>query len=149
VDTSLISAASGLLGATIGGLTAFGTNWTVQRAQIRAKALDDQIKKRERLFEQFITESSRLFGEALTHENNEITPFVPLYANIANLRLVATRAVIEAAEAVMHLIIETNLAPNRTLREFGGVTDASKKRLDFLLHFSEACRRELADLAWH
>ena len=149
MDTSLISAASGLLGATIGGLTAFGTNWTVQRAQIRAKALEDQVKKRERLFEQFITESSRLFGDALTHETSEITPFVPLYAIIANLRLVATRPVIEAAEAVMQVIIETNLAPNRTLREFGGVADADRERMDFLLHFSEACRRELADLAWH
>jgi len=40
-----------------------------------------------------------------------------LYALIANMRLLASNDVVAAAEEVLDVIIETYLAPNRSLHE--------------------------------
>jgi hypothetical protein len=79
----------------------------------------------------------------LSHEKNDVTSLVQLYAIVAKMRLFTSREIVVAAEDVMRAITETYLAPNRrTLRELHSF--AQEGGMDFLLAFGEACREDLS-----
>lgn len=141
MDTAYVSAFFGLAGAVIGGLTSFATTWLTQSAQLREKHQDATRTTLHNLFGAFITEASRLHADALTHEKDDVADLVQLYALIARMRLLVSKPVVIAAEQVLRSIVETYLAPNRSLHEIRELAEAGK--MDFLVDFSEACRREL------
>jgi hypothetical protein len=62
VDTAYISALFALGGATIGGLTLFGSSWLTQRTQLRFSHHETIKAKREELYADFVDEASRLYG---------------------------------------------------------------------------------------
>ena len=95
-----------------------------------------------RLFSDFIREASRLYADALSHQKDDATDLVGLYALIGRMRLVSPPRIVNAAEEAMKGIVEAYLEPNRTLREIR--TLAQKGELDFLLKFGEECRAHLA-----
>ena len=142
MDTPLITALFGIVGVAIGGFTSFATSWFIHRAQLREKHREAERSKRESLFDAFIVEASRLFGDALSHEKDDVTDMVKLYALAAQMRLTSSQKVIAAAESTMRMIAETYLAPNRTLHEMHEF--ARRGGLDFLVEFSQACREDLA-----
>ena len=141
MDAAYLSAFFGLAGAIIGGLTSFATTWLTQQAQIRERQRDAARTVRQNLFSAFITEASRLYADALSHEKDDIADLVQLYALIAKMRLLASRHVVTAAEQVLDSIVETYLAPNRSLHEMRIL--AQEGKMSFLVDFGEACRMEL------
>ena len=145
MDTAFLTALFGLVGVAIGGLTSFATSWLVQRAQLRHKEMQADRARREHLFREFIAEASRLYGDALSHEKDDVSDLVRLYALVAQMRLICSSPVVAAAEKTMDRICETYLAPNRTLREMR--VFAQQGGLDFLVEFGEACRAELEQRA--
>jgi hypothetical protein len=142
LNPAYISAFAALAGAAIGGLTSFGTAWLTQRAQLRNAHREAERAKLEVLYNDFITEAARLFGDSLTHQTDDITNMIRLYALIGRMRLVSARAVIDAAVRVEDNILETYLGPNRSLHELRDF--AHKGGMNFLTEFSEACREDLA-----
>jgi hypothetical protein len=142
MDSSVLSALSGLGGVVVGGLTSFATSWFVQQAQLREKHLEQERSKRESLFGEFFGEASRLYGDALSHEKDDVTDLVKLYALVAQMRLGCSQRVVAEAERTMDAIIATYLAPNRTLHEMRAY--AQQGGMNFLVGFSEACRDDLA-----
>ena len=94
----------------------------------------------------FTTTSSRRLRAAsqiaLTHQADDVTNLVRLYALIGRMRLVSARAVIVAAERIEAKIFENYLGPNRTIQELREV--ARKDGMNFLTEFGEACREDLA-----
>jgi hypothetical protein len=147
LDAAYVSALFGLVGVGIGGLTSFTTSWFTQEAQIRDRHLEAERQKREKLFNDFIAEASRLYADALSHEKDDIADLVQLYALMARMRLLTSRDVVAAAQQVMDTIIDTYLQPNRTLHELRAL--AEKGGMNFLTDFAEACRLELIDPARH
>jgi hypothetical protein len=141
LDAAYLSAFFGLAGAIIGGLTSFATTWLTQQAQIRERQRDAARTTRQNLFGAFITEASRLHADALSHEKDDVADVVQLYALIAKMRLLASRPVVTAAEQVLQSIVDTYLAPNRTLHELRILAEDGK--MNFLVDFGEACRLEL------
>jgi hypothetical protein len=141
LDAAYLSAFFGLAGAIIGGLTSFATTWLTQQAQIRERQRDAARTTRQNLFGAFITEASRLHADALSHEKDDVADVVQLYALIAKMRLLASRPVVTAAEQVLQSIVDTYLAPNRTLHELRILAEEGK--MNFLVDFGEACRLEL------
>ncbi|MCW3477242.1 hypothetical protein [Limobrevibacterium gyesilva] len=142
MDSAYVSALAALAGATIGGLTSFATSWVTQRAQLRHAHREAERTRLEALYSDFITEASRLFGDALTHQTDDVTALVRLYAMVGRMRLISDRAVVDAAVRVEDTIIATYLGPNRTLHEM--MDYARKGGMDFLNEFGEACRKDLA-----
>jgi hypothetical protein len=140
LDPAYLSALSALAGATIGGLTSFATSWTTQWTQFRHAHREAEKAKLETLYNDFIAEASRLYGDALTHQTEEITGLVQLYALLGRMRLVSDRLVVVAAMRAVDIIIETYLGPNRTLHEMM----THKDELDFLTDFGDAARKSLA-----
>jgi hypothetical protein len=88
------------------------------------------------LYKQFIDEASRLYADALVHDQAEISALVSVYALIGRMRVVSTPAVIEKAEEVIRTIVDTYFAPNKTFPEL---------RIDPQRAFSEQCREDLSN----
>jgi hypothetical protein len=109
LNPAYISALSALASATIGGLTSFATTWTTQRIQLQNARREAEKTALGGLYSEFITESARLFADAPTHQTEEITVLVQLYAKVGRMRLVSDRSVIVAAMRVEDKIIETYL----------------------------------------
>jgi hypothetical protein len=145
LNQAYISALAALAGALIGGLTSFATSWLTQRTQLRHAHREAESAELKTLYNDFITEASRLFVDALTHNTDELTGLVGLYAMVGRMRLVSDQPVIETAMRVGEMIIETYLGPNRTMHEL--MDHAKKGNLNFLVEFSNACRNDLAGRA--
>jgi hypothetical protein len=137
-----ISALVGLAGVAIGGFASFATAWITHRSQVREKQRETEVAKREKLFLDFIAEATRLYGDAVSHQKDDVSDLVLLYALVAQMRLISSRPVVDAAERAMARIVETYLTPNRSLSEMRDL--AHSGAMNFLLDFGEACRAELA-----
>ena len=97
MNPAYISALSALAGALIGGLTSFATSWLTQRAQIINARREGEKAKLEALYSDFIAEATRVMGDALTHQTDDLTALMQLYALVGRMRLVSERTVINAA----------------------------------------------------
>jgi hypothetical protein len=101
--------------------------------------------RRQKLYKQFIDEASKLYADALVHDRAELSALVSVYALISRMRVVSSPAVIEKAEAVVHLIIDTYFTPNKTLSGFRELMNGHA--VHPLRTFSEECPTELHALS--
>jgi hypothetical protein len=141
MDQSLLTALAALAGALIGGLASLGSSWLTQSIQQRTRAHEHNRARREALFTDFINEASRVYGDALSHEKDDVLDMIQLYAIVGRIRLISCDRVVKAAEKTMDAIIDAYLAPNKTLHELR--TMMTEGKMDFLVEFSEAGRYEL------
>ncbi|SHK33626.1 hypothetical protein SAMN05444159_3024 [Bradyrhizobium lablabi] len=140
MNGAYISAIAALAGSGIGAIASFATTWLSQDAQERARRVAQRAARREHVYGEFIEEASKLFTDALTHELEDPSKFVRLYALVGRLRLLAPADVIASAEQVMQHIVETYYLPNR---DFSNPQDRPRDDIDVLRGFSEACREDL------
>jgi len=126
-----ISALAALAGAMIGGLTSFAAGREARTAKLEA------------LYNEYISLAAGLYADALTHQTDELSKLVPLYALGSRMRLVSARAVTDAAIRIDDAILQTYMAPNRTLQEARQLVKEGEMK-DLLIAFSEACREDLA-----
>ena len=143
MNPAYISALSALAGAIIGGLASFGTSWITQRTQLRHAHREAEKAKLEALYNDFITEATRLLADSLTHQTEDVANQVRLYAMVGRMRLISDRPVIDAAVRVEDTIIEHYLGPNLSLQQVMDYAHGGGR--DFLTEFSEACRKDLAN----
>jgi hypothetical protein len=141
MDSAYLPALAALAGSAIGGLTSLGSAWLSQNRQDRAKRILQDKGRRQKLFKQFIDEASKLYADALAHDEAEVAALVSVYALISQMRVLSSSAVVEAAEAVVRMIVETYFAPNKTFPEVRKLVNS--RAIDPLRIFSEECRTEL------
>jgi hypothetical protein len=143
MNSSVISAVAALGGAVIGGLTSIAASWMTQQLRVRAKQLAQHKQRRIKLYNEFIEEASKLFVDALEHETPNPSAMVGLYTTISRMRILSSAAVIECAEKVGDVIVDTYLAPKMTPDE---LRETLKSRtfhsFDYLRDFSKVCRAE-------
>jgi hypothetical protein len=144
MDSAYLPAVAALAGSTIGGLTSFASAWLSQNRQVRARRLSQTKARRQKLYKQFIDEASKLYADALVHDNLEVSVLVSIYALISRMRVLSSSAVVEKAEVVVHIIVEAYVSPNKTFPELRGLM--SNHAIDPLRAFSEECRAELQAL---
>jgi len=141
MDAAYISAFAALAGSAIGGLTSFATSWTTQQAQARAQRLAAERDSRAALFGRFLEEAAKLYADALQNQRDEMSGLISIYALTNRIRLISSERVVESADTVCRIIVDTYLAPNLTLEDMR--TNWIDKHIDPLRDFSEACRLEL------
>ena len=141
MDAAYISALAALAGTAIGGLTSFTTSWMTQQAQARAQRIANEREKREALFGRFLEEAAKLYADALQNQRDDTSGLIGIYALANRIRLIATPRVIESADTVTRIIMDTYLAPNLTLEEVRA--QSFEPHVDPPRDFSEACREEL------
>src|SRR5580700_8451624 len=84
MNAAYISAFAALAGSLIGGLTTFAAAWVTQRQQANVQWLLQEKTRRQEL-----EEASKLYVDALIHDQAEIPPLVSLYALINKMRVVS------------------------------------------------------------
>ena len=150
MDTGALSGMSALVGSVVGLSASVATSWVAQRTQARRLSIDAEIKKREALYAEFITECSKLAIDALDHTLEHPDKILTIYALANRIRLCASESVITAADQAIRWIAEQymkeNLAPGELRQLVLTAFHDPEERDDPLQPFSETCRRELASL---
>ena len=146
MDSASISAFAALGGALIGGLTSFAASWVTQKTQVKAQQLSHKLTRREELYKDFIEEASRLYADSLVHETPDISQLIGLYAMISMMRAISPSTIVQYADKVARMIVNTYLAPNKSLPELRDMVNSGA--VDPLRDFSEACREEFQRLEY-
>jgi len=141
MDVAVLSASSALLGSLVGAMTSLASAWLTQHFQVQVQFRTALATKREALYNEFIGEAAARFADAITHDAPSPEVFILLYASVSRMRLTSSRDVIQAAESVASLVVDTYAAPNLKPQQIHDVWKAEK--LDPLAKFGEACRTEL------
>src|ERR1700731_2362015 len=117
MNLAYLTALAALAGSAVGGLTSLASAWLTQHRQDRARQFSQTKARRQKLYKQFIDEASKLYADALVHDNMEVSVLVSSYALISQMHVLSTSAVVEKAEAVVHMIVQTYCSPNKTVPE--------------------------------
>ena len=141
MNPTYLPALAALAGSAVGGLTSLGSAWLTQHRQDRARRLSQDKARRQKLYKQFIDEASKLYADALVRDKAEISALVSVYALISRMRVLSSSAVVEKAEAVVLMIVDTYFVPNKTFPEVRKLMNDHS--IDPLRAFSEECRAEL------
>ena len=144
MDSAYVPALAAFGGSAVGGLTSLVATWVTQRRKDSARRLAQEKTRKQKLYKQFISEASKLYADALVHDNSEVSALVNLYTLIGRMRISSSDAVIGKAEATARMIIDTYFSPNKTFPELRQLMDS--RSMDPLREFGEVCRKELIAL---
>ena len=146
MDSASISALAALGGALIGGLTSFAASWVTQQTQVRAQQVQHKLTRREELYKDFVEEASKLYADSLVHDTPDVSQLIRLYAMISMMRAVSPSTIVQNADKVARMIVNTYLAPNKSFPELRDMVN--RDAIDPLRDFSEACREEFHRLEY-
>ena len=141
MDSAIVGAMSAVLGSLVGGSASVATAWITQKTVSKRELIQEEIRKREALYGEFIGECARLLLDAFTHTLDKPDTLLPLYALINRVRLSASQPVLVEAEHLLKRVTEQYFARNLTLEEMRDL--AFSEGADPLQSFGEACRVEL------
>jgi hypothetical protein len=117
MNAGYVPALAALAGSAIGGLTSFVSSWSIQRSQTKIQLASEIKAKRESLYGQFIEHASSLYADALQNQQEKVANLAVLYTMINQMRLYSSPEVVEEAEKVIQIIVNTYLAPNKTFQD--------------------------------
>jgi hypothetical protein len=138
IQISLITGIAALLGAMVGGLSTFATTVLTQRYVSRRELFARDLTIREALYGRFLKEASVLFIDSLDKTLDKPAALVELFALMAQIRLLSTARVLDAAENVGREILASYSRPAIDFHELV----ARKDHFDPLHDFTQACREE-------
>jgi len=96
--------------------------------------------RRQKLYNAFIDDAAKMYGDALIHDKLELSGLIELHAIVSRMRVFSSAAVIENAIRVVRVITETYSQPNKSPLEIEEMIENGT--IDLLRGFSEACRQE-------
>jgi hypothetical protein len=141
MEPAYISAFAALAGTAIGGLASFATSWVTQQAQTRAQRIAAEKDVRAALFGRFLDEAAKLYADALQNRRDDVTALMGIYGLTNRIRLLSSPEVVDAADTLVRIIVDTYLSPNMTMAHMR--ENWIGRHVDPLRDFAEACRKEL------
>ena len=141
LDSSIVSALSAPFGSVVGGSATIATAWLTQKTQGERDRIRIDIRRREELYGEFVSECSKFVIDSLDHTLDEPAKLQEVYALQNRVRLIGTDPVDRAADETLRRIVTQYLKPNLTSDEVQQV--ALSHRDDPLRPFADACREEL------
>ena len=145
MDPSIVSGLSAVFGSLVGGGASIASAWVAQRAQNQREAVHAEIRKRELVYAEFISECSKLAIDALDHTLDSPAALIQVYGLLNRIRLTSSDSVVKAAENSIEAIVKQYFQPNISIADLRATVMASAQT-DPLQAFSEACRYELREL---
>jgi hypothetical protein len=142
LDSAIVSGFSAVFGSLVGGGASIVTAWFTQRAQSRREAIQAEIRRRELVYTEFISEGSKLLIDALDHSLDSPSVLIQIYGLLNRIRLTSSNSVVDAAEKSIDAIIERYFRPNVSVADLR----RTRQEADPLQGFSEACRHEIRGL---
>jgi hypothetical protein len=144
MDSAIVSAMAGVLGSLVGASAAVATAWITQKTQSKRELIQEEMRRREALYGEFVAECAKLFVDAFTHTLDKPDTLLALYALINRIRLRASQPVLREAERLLTRVAEQYFSRNLTLEEMRALTRSEGP--DPLKSFGEACRVELKSI---
>jgi hypothetical protein len=141
MNPAYFPAIAALGGSIIGGVTSLAAAWITQNRQAAAQELAQEKGRRQKLYKEFIEEASKLYGDALAHNEADVSELVSIHALLSRMRVLSNSEIIESAENVVKMVFDAYFEPNRTFSELREIVDS--RGMILLRDFSEACRNEL------
>ena len=134
----------GVLGSLVGGAASVATSWVTQRTQGKRELVRTEIRRREALYGEFISEGSARVIDAFEHSLDKPETLLHVYALLNRIRLCASGAVLAEAQAALRFITEQYYCPNLPVEDLRTLIRSNSP--DPLQAFGEACRAELRSL---
>src|SRR6266436_2190721 len=106
MDSAFVTAIAAGLGSMAGASATIVTTLLTQRTQAIRANTEWQLRVRESLYGEFITEASRLSVDALVNSLDRPDQLVALYGILSRIRLVAGVDVLGKAEICCRRILE-------------------------------------------
>ena len=141
---SWLSTLPGVLMAVLGISATVAVAWINQRGLSRRELIREEIRTRETLYGEFITECARLFMDAVQRTLEKPETLLPAYGLINRIRLCASKEVLAEAERLVERITEQYFSANLTLPELREIRPTVAG--DPMQSFGEACRAELRSI---
>ena len=149
MSSTVITAMAAALGSLVGAAASIATTWITQRTQTIRAHSEWKLRVRESLYNEFITEASRLAVDALTHSLKQPDQLMALYGILSCIRLVSGEEVVRQGEACCRRIVELYGRPNLTTDQIRAAVETHDlDGIDPLKEFSTACRNELLARQW-
>jgi hypothetical protein len=145
MDPTLVGALSAVMGSLVGGAATMATGLITQRNATRRERAFAEIRKREVLYAEFVSECTRLAIDACIHGLERPETVFPAFALLNRIRLTSSPEVLAAADRTLKFIGDQYFEPNLTIAELRELARSTVKKGP-LEEFSEACRVELAAL---
>jgi hypothetical protein len=144
IDPTLLSLASALLGALIGGGASIVAAIYTQCTQNRLQRVASEVAKREAIYADFVTSASNLILNAYTHDDITLDGEQQRIIGLINrMRLFAATDVLKGAEEVLKAIVEISLKPSVEHRRLAQHALSKSLDPDPLLTFSVIWRADL------
>ena len=87
MDATIVSALAGVLGSLVGGSATVATAWITQRTLSKRELIRAEIRKREMLYGQFISECSKLVMDSFERTLDKPEILLPAYELLNRIRL--------------------------------------------------------------
>jgi hypothetical protein len=140
MNAAMITGVAAISGSIVGALGSSVGTWITQRFQGRRDLIGKQIVRREALYSDFIAESAHLLVDAMEHNNFDLQKMIPVYALLSRIRLSSSTPVLQRAELIIKVIVNTYPLPNLTPEQ---IQSQAVNGQDPLSEFSDTCRVEL------
>lgn len=149
MTSTVVTAMAAALGSLLGATASIATTWITRRAEITRTHSEWKLRQRESLYNESITEASRLTVDALAHCLEQPDQLMALYGILSRIRLMSGEEVLREGEACCHRIIELYGRPNLTTDQIRAAAESHDlDDIDPLKKFSTACRKELLARHW-
>ena len=135
-----------VLGSLAGASASIATTWMTQHSQKIREQAQAELRRRETLYSEFITEVSRVTADAFEHSLERPEILVNVYAIAGRIHLIASTPVMNAADQCCSYIVDLYSKPNKTVEQIRTALQV----LDHPLRAFEAtCRAELDQYVVH
>jgi hypothetical protein len=94
MNDSLFSAMAAVVGSLVGGSATIATTWIAQKTSTKREQLGEELRKREALYGEFISECSKLAIDSLAHDIEMPEKMWSAYALLNRIRLSASADVL-------------------------------------------------------
>ena len=138
-----IPALAALCGSVVGALGSSVGQWIAQQHRSQRELIAKEVFHREQLYSDFVGEAARTYADAIQHTLYDPVRLIGSYALLSRMRLSCSTKVVESAQRVLDVIINTYSKPNLTPEEFHAF---ASDHPDPLREFSSICRGELEAL---
>jgi hypothetical protein len=147
MDPAILGAMSALMGSLVGGAASLYSTWITQTAQGKRDLVASELRKREALYGEYVTECSKLIIDSIDHTLDQPSTVVAALSILNRIRLTASPQVMEAAEASLDAIVQSYLREKMTIPQLHAqMREGPRKFPDPLASFSAACRIELREI---
>ena len=85
MDSALITGMAAVLGSLAGAAASIATTWMTQRSQKIREQAQSELRRRETLYGEFITEVSRLTGDAFNHSLERPETFANVWPHASRI----------------------------------------------------------------